>query len=142
MPKSTPFSNEIIALTFNGVSITGFATAVTGQPLYISLHTSSPGVGGFQTTNETTYTNYERIAIPRSVTGWTVNGSGVATNVALAQFAQCGTTGASLSHVAIGVSGGTAEGKVLYAGALNSTLAVASGIQPQFAATALTVTET
>jgi hypothetical protein len=31
---------------------------------------------------------------------------------------------------------------VLYAGALNSSLAVASGIQPQFNAAALTVTET
>jgi hypothetical protein len=31
---------------------------------------------------------------------------------------------------------------VLYAGPLNSSLAVASGIQPQFNASALTVTET
>jgi hypothetical protein len=58
----------------------------------------------------------------------------------LAQFAQCGASGATLTHVAIGTaSSGT--GLVLYAGALTSSLAVANGIQPQFAANSLDVTE-
>jgi hypothetical protein len=59
----------------------------------------------------------------------------------LAQFAQCGVTGATITHVAIGTASSGA-GNVLYAGALDASLAVANGIQPQFAAGALNVTET
>jgi hypothetical protein len=142
MPKSTTFSNDFIALVFNAVAIANLADNAAASPatnLYLSLHTASPGIGGAQTTNETAYTNYVRIPVTRNAGGWTV-ALGAATNAALAQFAQCGVTGATISHVAVGtaVSG---AGKVLYAGALSSTLAVANGIQPQFAPLALSVTE-
>lgn len=142
MPKSTTFSNDIMLLIFNGTAIADLAENDTSSPLtslYLSLHTASPGIGGAQTTNETAYTNYVRIAVTRNAGGWTVAG-GAATNTALAQFAQCGVSGATITHIAIGtaVSG---AGKVLYAGALNSSLAVSNGVQPQFAATTLTATE-
>ena len=143
MPKSTTFSNDLVALTFNATPIANIADNAASSPLtnlYLSLHTASPGIGGSQLTNEATYTNYVRIPIARSSGGWTVAG-GVATLAALAQFAQCGVTGNTITHVAIGtlVSG---AGKVLYEGPLNSSLAVSNGIQPQFAASALTATET
>ena len=142
MPKSTTFSNELIALIFNATAIANIADNASASPttnLYLSLHTASPGIGGSQLTNETAYTNYTRIAIARTVGGWTV-ASGAATNAALAQFPQCGASGATITHVAIGTASSGA-GKVLYAGALSASLAVANLIQPQFAATALTATE-
>jgi hypothetical protein len=142
MPKSTTFSNDLAALIFNATAIANIADNAAASPatnLYLSLHTASPGIGGAQTTNETAYTNYARIPIARTVGGWTV-ASGGATNAALAQFAQCGVTGATISHVAVGTASSGA-GKVLYAGALSSSLAVANGIQPQFAALALSVLE-
>lgn len=142
MPKSTTFSNDLVALIFNATAIANIADDASASPatnLYLSLHTASPGIGGSQLTNETSYTNYVRIAVARTVGGWTV-ASGAATNAALAQFAQCGVTGATITHVAIGTASSGA-GKVLYAGALSAPLAVANLIQPQFAATALTATE-
>lgn len=142
MPKSTTFSNDLALLIFNAVAIALIADDAASTPLtnlYISLHTSSPGIGGAQTTNETAYTNYARVAVARTAGGWTV-ASGAAENAALIQFAQCGVTGATITHVAIGTASSGA-GKVLYAGALNSSLAVANLIQPQFAAGALTATE-
>jgi len=142
MPKSTTFSNDIMLLIFNATAIADLAENDTSAPLtslYLSLHTASPGIGGAQTTNETAYTNYARIAVTRNAGGWTV-ASGAATNTALAQFAQCGVTGATITHIAIGTASSGA-GKVLYAGALNSSLAVSNGVQPQFAATTLTATE-
>jgi len=142
MPKSTTFSNDLVALIFNATAIANIADNAGASPLanlYLSLHTADPGVGGAQTTNETSYTNYARIAVARTVGGWTV-ASGAAENAALAQFAQCGASGATITHVAVGTSGAGA-GKVLYAGALNSPLAVSNGIQPQFAIGDLTVTE-
>jgi hypothetical protein len=142
MPKSTTFSNDIAALIFNATPIANLADDASSSPatnLYLSLHTATPGIGGSQLTNEAAYTNYLRIAIPRSVGGWTV-AAGAAANAALAQFAQCGASGATISHVAIGTASSGA-GKVLYAGALSAPLAVANLIQPQFAIGALTATE-
>lgn len=142
MPKSTTFSNDLALLIFNATAIANMADNAASSPLtnlYLSLHTANPGIGGSQTTSETSYTNYVRVAVARSGSGWTVSG-GAATNAALIQFAQCGASGATITYVAIGTaSSGT--GKVLYAGALSSSLAVANLIQPQFAINALTATE-
>lgn len=142
MPKSTTYCNDLLKLIFNATAIANIADNAAASPLtnlYLSLHTADPGIGGAQTTNETSYTNYARIAVARTSGGWTVT-SNSAANTALAQFAQCGATGATISHVAIGTASSGA-GKVLYAGALNSSLSVANGIQPQFAASALAAQE-
>lgn len=144
MPKSTSTCNSLLALIFNATTWNLIAENDSTSPatnLYLSLHTADPGVGNDQTTNETAYTNYARIAVIRTTSGWDVPSSGATANAALAQFAQCGVTGATITHVAIGTAASGA-GTVLYAGALSSSLAVANGIQPQFAAGALDVTET
>jgi hypothetical protein len=144
MPKSTDTCNKVLALIFNATAWADIAENDTSSPLanlYLSLHTADPGVGNNQTTNETSYTNYARIAIVRTTSGWDIPALGATANAALAQFAQCGASGATLTHVAIGTASSGA-GTVLYAGALSSSLVVANGIQPQFAAGALDVTET
>lgn len=145
MPKSTTTCNNFLALLFNSTNWANIADIAGSAPLtnlYLSLHTSSPGVGNSQLTNETSYTNYARVAVTRSgTTGWVVPSGGATSNAALVQFPQCGVVGATITHVAIGTTSGSA-GSVLYQGALNSSLAVANLIQPQFAIGALTVTET
>lgn len=144
MPKSTSTCNSILALIFNATAWADLAENDASSPvtdLYVSLHTSDPGVGGSQTTNEAAYTNYARVAVVRTTSGWTAPSGGATSNAALIQFPQCGVTGATVTHVAIGkASSGT--GLVLYAGALNSSLAVANLIQPQFATGDLDVAET
>ncbi len=144
MPKSTSACNSLLALIFNGTTWNDIAENDSTAPitdLYLSLHTASPGIGGSQLTNETSYTNYVRLPVVRSALGWTVPSGGATDNAALAQFAQCGVTGATITHVGIGTNLAGA-GLMLYAGALNSSLAVANLIQPQFSIGALTVTET
>ena len=144
MPKSTATCNSILALIFNATAWADIAENDTSSPagnLYVSLHTADPGVGNNQTTNETAYTNYVRVAVVRTTSGWTAPSGGATANAALIQFAQCGVTGATVTHVAIGTAASGA-GTVLYAGALNSSLAVANLIQPQFAIGDLDVTET
>lgn len=144
MPKSTLTCNNVLALIFNATAWADIAENDSSAPatnLYVSLHTADPGVGNNQTTNETAYTNYVRVAVARTTGGWDIPSGGATQNAALVQFAQCGVTGATLTHVAIGTASSGA-GTVLYAGSLSSSLAVANGIQPQFAAGALDVTET
>jgi hypothetical protein len=143
MPKSTTTNNNILKLIFNATAWANVADNAASSPLtnlHLSLHTADPGVGGSQTTSETAYTNYTRVAVVRTTSGWTAATTSSTQNVALAQFPQCGATGSTVTHVAIGTAASGA-GTILYSGALNSSLAVANLIQPQFSAGALTVTE-
>ena len=145
MSKSNTFENDLLLLVFNNTDITligdaaGLQNSATAGSLYVSLHTADPDEAGDHTTNETTYTDYARVAVARSGAGWTVTGNAVA-NAALVQFPQCGVTGATLTHFGVGTDSSGA-GKLLYSGALSASLAVSSGIQPQFAAGDLDITE-
>jgi len=106
--------------------------------LYLALHTADPGETGTQTTSEATYTSYARVTVSRSGTGWTVSNP-TATNAALIQFPVCSGGTNTITHVSIGTSSSGA-GQVLVKGALNSSLSVSTGIQPQFSAGALVFT--
>jgi hypothetical protein len=145
MSKSNTFENDLLKHVFNNdaIALVGDATGLRGSTvagsLYVSLHTADPDEAGTQATSETAYTNYVRVAVARTVGGWTVSGNTVS-NAALVQFAQCGVTGATLTHFGVGTDSSGA-GKLLYSGALTASLAVSSGIQPQFAAGDLDVTE-
>jgi hypothetical protein len=146
MSKSNTFENDLLQLIFNNVDIAdigdaaGLQNSATTGSLYVALHTADPGETGNATTNETSYTNYARVAVARTTGGWTVSGNSV-TNTAQVTFPQCGVTGATITHASIttAISGAS---KILYSGALSSPLAVANQITPFFAAgTGITVTE-
>ncbi len=142
MSKGNTFENDLLKLIFNATAIANIADNAAASPLtslYVSLHTADPGEAGNQTTSEATYTSYARVAVARSGAGWTVSGN-EATNAALVQFPQCTGSSNTLTYVGVGtdVSG---SGKLLYSGALSASLSVSSGIQPQFAAGALDITE-
>lgn len=145
MSKSNTFENDLLKLIFNNDDIaligdaSGIQNSATAGSLYISLHTADPGEAGDQTTNETAYTNYTRIAVARTTGGWTVSGNAVS-NTATITFPTCGASGATLTYFGVGAESSGA-GKLLYSGALSSPLAVSSGIQPQFAAGDLDVEE-
>ena len=146
MSKSNTFENDILQLLFNNVDIAdigdaaGIQNSAAAGSLYIALHTADPGEAGTATTNETAYTDYARVAVARTVGGWTVAGNAV-TNTAQITFPQCGVTGATITHASITTAASGAS-KILYSGALSSSLAVANQITPFFAAgTGVTVTE-
>lgn len=146
MSKSNTFENDILQLLFNNVDIAdigdagGIQNSAAAGSLYVALHTSDPGEAGDATTNETAYTDYARVAVARTGGGWTVSGSSV-NNTAQITFPQCGVTGATITHASITTAASGAS-KILYSGALSSSLAVANQITPFFAAaTGVTVTE-
>lgn len=135
MSKSNAFENDLLLKVFQDTAFSW--DAITD--LFLALHSADPGEAGNQTTNEVAYGSYARVTIARDATGWDVVGP-VASNDDLAQFPQASSGSVTATHVSIGtlVSG---AGEILYSGALNSSLPIATGIQPQFAAGALTVTE-
>ena len=142
MSKSNAFETDFLELIFNAVTIANIADDAASAPatsLYVSLHTADPGEAGDQTTNETSYTSYARVAVARTSGGWTVSGNTVS-NTAAITFPTCGATGATLTHFGIGTSASGA-GNLLMSGALTASLAVSNGVTPEFATGQLTATE-
>jgi hypothetical protein len=118
--------------------VSGLQNSATAGSFYISLHTADPGEAGSQTTSETAYTSYARVAVARTGSGWTLTSQTIS-NAALVQFPQCTGGTSTVTHFGIGTDS-TSTGNLLMKGALTSSLSVSNGIQPQFAAGALTVT--
>lgn len=136
MGKGNATSLDVLKMVFLG---TDPALRAYGT-LYISLHTADPTAGGTQTNNETAYSNYTRQAVVQTAGGWTVAGTS-SSNAALITFPACGVTGSTVTYVAIGQSNTGGAGQILYSGVLNQSLVIATGVSPQFAINALTVTE-
>lgn len=142
MSKSNLLENGILALLFNATTLANLAENDTTSPatnLYVSLHTADPGEGGDQTTNEATYGAYARVAVARNSGGWTVSGNAV-TNTAAIVFPEATSGTNTITHFGVGVAVSGA-GQLLYSGALTASLAVSTGIEPQFAAGDLDITE-
>lgn len=135
MSKGNTTENDVLIKIFQATELSWDANT----DLYISLHTADPGEGGSQTTSECAYGSYARQAVARDATGFDVAGN-TASNDDLIQFPQCSSGSETITYVAIGTASSGA-GQILYSGALSSSLAVSTGIQPQFAASALTITE-
>jgi hypothetical protein len=143
--KSNTFENELLLHIFNNsdIALIGDATGLRGSStagsLYVALHTADPGEAGTAATSECAYTSYARVAVARSGAGWTVSGNAV-TNAALIQFPQCTGGSETVTYFSITPSS-SGSSKILYSGALSASLAVSSGIQPQFGAGELDGTE-
>lgn len=135
MSKSSAFETEILDLIFKNLAIAdignsgGLLPSTVPGNLYVSLHTSDPGEGGVQSTNECAYTGYAREAVVRSASGWTVSGNG-ASNAALITFGESSTS-ETATHFGIGAesSGGTL---LLYSGVLTADLSIINGTVPEF----------
>jgi len=142
MSKSNAAENAILELIFKATAFADIAENDSSSPatnLYVSLHTSDPGEAGTQATNETAYTNYARVAVARTGSGWVVTGNSVspAANV---DFAECGATpGATITHVGVGI-GASGATVLLYSGALTPNITMATGVIPRIT-TASAITE-
>lgn len=145
MAKSNTFENELLLHVFNNSAIsgvgdgTGLPASGTAGSLYVSLHTSSPGEAGNQTSNETAYTGYARVAVARSGSGWTVTNNSVspAANI---DFGECtASPGAAVTHFGIGTASAGA-GKLLYHGSISPSITMATGVIPRIKTTS-TLTE-
>lgn len=142
MSKGNTFENDLLLLIFNATGIANIADNAASSPLtnlYVSLHTGDPGEAGDQTTNECTYTSYARVAVARSGSGWTVSGNAVS-NAAAITFPQATGGSETATYFAVGTAS-SSTGKILYSGALSASLAISSGITPEFAIGDLDVTE-
>lgn len=105
--------------------------------LWIALYTASPAEAGSATTNEATYGGYARAVLTRA-SDFTVSGNSVS-NANLEQFDACTSGSNTITHAAI-VDSASGAGNVIVYAALSSSISVSTGVQPQFAAGALSFT--
>ena len=134
MSASNNFETNSLKLIFNNTTyaLIGDATGIVGSgaagSLYVSLHTADPGEAGDQTTNETSYTSYARVAVARTTGGWTVSGNAV-TPVAAITFPACTGSTATITHFGVGTASSGA-GVLLFSGTVTSNISVSSGVTP------------
>ena len=141
MSKGDTFENDLLKLVFNATAIANMADNAASSPLtnlYVSLHTADPGDTGSQTTSETAYTSYARVAVARTSGGWTVTNNSVSP-VANIDFPACTGSTSTCTHFGVGTaSSGT--GKLLYKGAISPTISVSTGVTPRLT-TSTAITE-
>lgn len=141
MSAGNTFENDLLKLIFNATAIANIADNASASPLtnlYISLHTSDPGEAGDQTTNETSYTSYARVAVARSGSGWTVTNNSVSPAATIG-FPACTGSTATITHFAVGTASSGA-GKLLISGTVTPNISVSTGVTPQLTtSTALTI---
>jgi hypothetical protein len=140
--KSDTFENDALKLIFNATAIANIADNAASAPLtslYVTLHTADPTDAGTQTSSETGYTGYARVAIARTSGGWTVTGNSVSP-VANVDFGECtASCSGTITNWCVGTaSSGT--GKNLYCGTISPSISLATGVIPRVKSTS-TITE-
>jgi len=135
MSFSNTLENELLEHILNNANIanvgdaTGLRGSATAGSFYLSLHTASPTETGNQSSSETTYGSYVRVAVSRSGTGWTVTGNS-ASPAANIDFAEATSGTATITHVGLGTdSSGT--GKLVLYGSLTPSISVTTGVIPR-----------
>lgn len=140
MAFSTTFRQSVALLLFNATAIANVADNAATSPItsvFVSLHTADPSSGN-QSTSESAYTSYARVGVTRGGGGWSST-AGVVTNVAAITFPACTGGSSTVTHVGLGTLTSGA-GVLFVGGALSSSLAVSTGITPQFAISGLSIT--
>lgn len=146
MPFASTAILDLLKLLLNNTAWAGVGDApgIVGSTAagswFLSLHTSTPGAGGDQTTNEIAYTGYARVAVARTSGGWTVtaNPATLASTISWPQMT--GGAGGTATFVGLGKASSGAGELVLF-GAISPTIAVSSGVTPQLtSATTVTLT--
>lgn len=139
--KGDTFENDLLKLIFNAVPISTIADNAASSPLanlHVSMHTADPTDAGNQTSSETSYTSYARVAVARTAGGWTVTGNTVnpAANI---DFPACTGGTATITHWGVGTASAS-TGKILYTGTVAPNISVSNGVTPRLT-TATNITE-
>jgi len=131
------FSNTAETAVLNQIFVGTALSWNANTDLWIALHTADPGEAGTAVTSEAAYGSYARVALTRA-SDFTVSGNTVS-NANLEQFPQCSSGTETITYASI-VTTASGAGTIIVRAALNTSIPVSTGIQPQFAAAALTFT--
>ena len=145
MSATDLFEDDLLDLIFTNIAlpnvgdVSGLQPSAVAGSFYISLHTDTlVDADTLQSADEAAYTSYARIAVARSIAGWTVT-SGVVDNDDAITFPTA--TGGSETELDFGIgSSASGAGVLQIYGSLVASLAVSNGITPEFASGELDIT--
>lgn len=132
MSMANTLENALLLLLFNATTFANVAINATSSPITnveVSLHTADPGEAGDQTTSESAYTSYARVAVARTSGGWTVTANSVSP-VANIDF-PAGTGGSgTVQYGGIG-SAHTGAGVLWFSGTVTPNIVTGNGVTPR-----------
>lgn len=141
MSKSNSLENSLLLLLFNATLFANVAINATSSPITnveVSLATADPGEAGDQTTSESAYTSYARVAVARTSGGWTVTTNSVSPAATVTFPAGTGGSG-TVTHFGVG-SAHTGAGVLWYSGTVTPNIVTGNGVTPALT-TATAITE-
>ncbi len=142
MSKSNVQETGYLKLLFQNIALANIGDASGLQPstiagsFYIALYTTDPTDADVGT--EATYTSYARVAVARSVLGWTVSGN-TCSNAALITFPT--STGVDNTITHFGVRTASSGGDLVHFGELTTSRLISNTDTPKFEIGDLTITE-
>jgi hypothetical protein len=142
MAKSNSLETGILKLIYQNIALAnignigGLLPSSVAGSLYVALYTTAPNDD--DTGTEATYTGYARVAVVRSIVGWTVLLNQVS-NAGLITFGTNTGTVQTVTHIAIKTA--SSGGDILHHGALAVPLIIENGNIPKFEIGNLEITE-
>lgn len=139
MPATDVLEDELLNLLFLNTAFDnigdagGILPSVGDGNFEVSLHTGTLDDTSIQSTTEAAYTSYARVdaaSTIRNSSAWTVTTGTVSNDIAIT-FPQA--TGAPESETDFGLGSDIVANELWIYGALTASLAVSSGITPEFA---------
>ncbi len=142
MAKSNSLETGILKLIYQNIALPNIGNAggllpssVAGS-LYVALYTEGPTDA--DTGIEATYTGYARVAVVRSIVGWTILENEIS-NAGLITFGT--NTGVSQTVTHISIRTASSGGDIIHYGALAVPLVIENGNIPKFEIGNLAITE-
>jgi len=132
MSISNTTENAILSLIFEATAWANYADNAASTPetnIVVAGHTGDPGDTGTMSTSEIGYTNYGRVNVARSTSGWTVSGGAVTPDATISFPAGTGGSG-TMSYFSTGKSGGGASA-ILFSGTVTPPIVTGNGVTPQ-----------
>ena len=141
MSLSNAFENNVLLLVFNATAWADYAQDDGSSPhtnVHTALATGDPGDTGTMSTSEATYTNYARVNVARSGSGFTVTANSVSPAANIDFPAGAGGSG-TVTHFSWGKTGGGTT-DIHCSGTVSPNIVTGNGVTPRLTtATALSL---
>lgn len=130
--KTNYYAYNLLAHIFNGIALPNLGATGGTTQLWLGLHTADPGDAG-STASEGGYSQYTRVAVERTSTGWAVSsGTTSVSPVAAVAFPEnTDTSTGTFTHASVYPASGTTGPQAIYNGALTPNINFSQNVTPR-----------
>lgn len=132
--RSLSYRVAVLKLLLLGTALANVFDNAASSPitdLYLSLLTGDPDDSDDQTDFETTYGGYNRLAVPRNGTGWTIDdATAIAVPAYTLEFPAPVSGSGTITHVGLGRDA-SGPGFLFWSGTLTAPIVLSIGVPPR-----------